>query len=127
MECIIAPRCKSGVHFWSAKLHLGANMQCIYAPRKLFKTLLYNGMESRSAFMHQQNATIYNILYSIYIIIYYLFVVVLLGSYTFVSNKLVTTNQSLSFPALSFPLLPTHHSLFQIFSFFTPSFFISQP
>ena len=127
LECIIAPRCKSGVHFWSAYLHLGAKMQCIYAPHALCKIQIYSSLELRGAFMHRKKSPIYNILYSIYIIIYYLFVVVLPGSYTFVSNKLVSFHPSLVSSILAFPLFPFHHSLSQNFSSFIPSSFISLP
>jgi hypothetical protein len=122
MECIIAPRCKSGVHLWSAYLHLSADMQCICAPHTLFKTLLYCRLKSRSAFMHHKKSLLYIILYSIYSIIYYLFVVLLLGFYSVFSSNPGRKNRPHSLPIWPFSLFPTHHIPIPYFSSFIITF-----
>ena len=111
LECIFAPRCKSGVHLWSAYLHLSADMQCICAPHALFKTLLYCRLKSRGAFMHRKKSLLYIILYSIYSIIYYLFVVLLLGFYSVFSNNPARKKRPLPLPIWVFSPVPTHHTL----------------
>jgi hypothetical protein len=130
-RCINAPRwCRYAPTSVQICISTDAYLHCFgaYLHRcKACKKLGFNTFELSGAFMHQQITTIYNILYSIYIIIYYLFVVFLPGSYTFVSNNLVTINRPQPLPSFAFPLFPSHHSLSQNFSSFTPSFFISQP